>query len=414
MSNYEHLNKYHVKISGYIASKVWLSLMANEIVEKSIRSLPLGYDLKINPATKIFFKMQFYSGLAFISVLLFCPVLIIFYFFFFVRKKSKANPSTKIIFLRNHLSSKRYEALNKAKIGIFDGFTVAYDDFLNFGPSDDSARHVPLSGYLSTNPYSFINGVFVELRGFLYDYFENSPRKSFQIFFLFLKRIPHFILVKVSLVNLMRLNKVKKIASFEMISRYSSLLNEIATAFGVDDTVGYPHGLEYDIYYPNGVFGNRVFVTSVAAQEALRSKYPHKSFEIDYEILKALFFVPIHFECNKKLVYFTDSRNRDLDYQNINFLKGKVDFIKLHPADKRVPYNLLGVDFIDDFCDSLACGKVIVRASTVVFEAQLSGCEVYCLCTSDREKYLADYLYPTIGSLSVIKVNKLSSFLERI
>ena len=46
-----------------------------------------------------------------------------------------------------------------------------------------------------------------------------------------------------------------------MISRYGSILNDVLGMKDVE-TIGYPHGWEYDISYPNGVFGKKIFVTS--------------------------------------------------------------------------------------------------------------------------------------------------------
>lgn len=386
--------------------------MANEIVEKSIRSLPVGYEFKIKPSKNIFFKKTVFSVFSLILVLLLIPLLVVFYYFFFLNRKPKKIAGDNILFLRNNLSLKRYVALRDTVFKDPECFSIVYDDFIDFLPNDDSRRKIPLSGYLPINPIYFIRDFFFELTGIFYDYIENSPEMVITDLYGFLKRLPHFILVKVSLESLIKSNNIKKITSFEMISRYSSLLNFCSKVFEVNDTVGYPHGLEYDIYYPNAVFGNRVFVTSKAALNVLSTKYPNKSFEIDSELLKDLFLMPIKFKNDKKLVYFTDSRNPDLDYRNIKDLKGIVDFIKLHPSDNRDFYTSLGVDFVDDFNEALSYRKAIVRSSTVVFEADLSGCEIYCLCTNSKEEYLANYLYPTIKSSSVIKIYNLSKFVK--
>jgi len=176
LSHKVNLKKYHEDISRYVASKVWFSLMANEIVEKSIRSLPLEYGFKIEPSKNIFFKKAVYSTLALALVFILIPALVIFYYFFFSKKKLKKIPSENIVFLRNNLTLKRYLALKNTYFISSESFSIIYDDFLNFYPSDDGSCQVPLSGYLSINPNLFIKEFFVELKGFFYDFFENSPK----------------------------------------------------------------------------------------------------------------------------------------------------------------------------------------------------------------------------------------------
>ena len=63
-------------------------------------------------------------------------------------------------------------------------------------------------------------------------------------------------MLKLCLENINSLNTLKSVSSFEMISRYGSILNDVFETKDVE-TIGYPHGLEYDISYPNGVFGKK-------------------------------------------------------------------------------------------------------------------------------------------------------------
>lgn len=403
-----YLKAHHDTLNEYIASRSWRSLMANEVVEKSIRSLPVGYAFDTSGYRNVFLGCVPYFAISFCLIVITGPLLLVAYFAFFLRRDQKKFIGGSMFFLRNKLSLNRYISLQNSGLLDADSISIVYDDSLGFSPTNVTSKKVSLSSYLPANPFLFLKDLIFELAAVLHDCIVNAPEISLVDIYACLKRLPHFIFVKVCVEQILKENSVSRISSFEMISRYASLLQSICREFKVREAIGYPHGLEYDIYYPNGVFGSRVFVTSESTAKKLYSKYENKVFEVNGEVLRSLFVVPTVRKNEVKCVYFTDSRNPQLDFENLVELKRAIDFLKLHPADRKSFYDSLGVSYIDDLSEAFSYGKGIMRSSTVVFEGMLSGCDIHCLCTNDEEEYAANYLYPTIAASSVTKIYTLS------
>jgi hypothetical protein len=405
----ELLRNYHIGLNQFISSRKWLSLSANEIVERSIRSLPYGHTFKseFDSQSLLFNKILcliLISTLSFIFV----PLVLVYFSFNYYKRSKVVGCGDKVMFIRNNLSIKRFISLVNSKNAY--NYTVLYDDYLGLDVDVECKNKIALSAYLPFYFYYYCCCFFKEFWGCLLDYFNNVPEKNLLDLIEVVIRIPHLILVKISLENFCKLNAVEEMSSFEMISRYSSLLNQVVEKYTINTSVGYPHGLEYDINYPNGVFGKHIYVTSKDVLSKFLIKYPTKKFEYDYNLLESLFYKKIHFKNTSEFVYFTDGRNHDLDFKNLDILKNIVKKVKLHPADCRPNYSKLELIYLDDFDDALTYGKVIVRSSTVVFEALMFGCETYCLCTNLKEIYLAKYLYPTINNSAVQKLLSLESF----
>jgi len=415
----ELLGAYHFNLNSYIKAKNWKSLSSNELIEKSLRSLPFNFNFNKTceaKSKKIINKLTvslYYLTLPLLAFLIFAY----FLFFFYKRGKlaSTKETLTDIFFLRGELSQKRLKNILNIKNNLKE-CTLVVDDFTSFKLKISDCKVTYLSSYLRFEPLKFVGLVLIEIKLILEDSINNLPFLTQQNLAFSIARVPHLFLLYMAMDNLCKRHCIEHIRSFEMISRFSSLLNKIVSKYRIPNSTGYPHGLEYDIYYPNSCFGRVIYCTSETALIALSDRYPDIDFIFDQELINSLFCFDLMFQKQRKSVYYTDARNPLSDYDNIKILSNSIDFIKLHPSDDKSLYVDIGINFIDDFIDALSLGIVIMRASTVIFEAQISGCTVYCLATSAKEVYLLRYLYPTLSSLSVItitNINDLNNILMR-
>ena len=112
-----------------------------------------------------------------------------------------------------------------------------------------------------------------------------------------------------------------------------------------------------------------------------------------------MFSYDLNFLSDPKLVYFTDARNPILDYKNIQKFYKIIDLVKLHPSDSKKTYNDLKLQYIENYDAALESKYVMMRPSTVIFEAAISGCLCFCLQTNNLESYLYNFLYPTLSAI---------------
>ena len=404
------LESYHLDLNSYIQARNWQSLSSNELVENNLRSLPFDFDFNDENVSGL---RLWINNLIIIFYFLFLPMLAIFLYIYFIyiysnNYKAKKNKMiySDIFFLRNDLSCKRFVKIADFRGG-FRNKTLVIDDYTKFSFSLAGCESIKLSSYLKFEPLNYVYLCAFEMYFVLTDLIKNLPVLIFKNMVFPLVRVPHLMLVYISMDNLCKNNSIEHIQTFEMISRFSSVLNKIVSKNKIPFSTGYPHGLETDIFCPNSYFGRVFYSTSCKASMALSSKYPKVKFKFDKELIVKMFSFNLIFPRQKKSVYYTDSRNPLDDYQNVKTISKYIDFIKLHPRDKRYLYLDLGVEFIDDFIEIISSGIVIMRPSTVIFEAKMSGCVVYCLTTNVNEKYLMKYAYPTLSSLDVATIDNI-------
>ena len=332
------------------------------------------------------------------------------YLSFLISKRSslKGLELKNVHFMRNNLSLERF---NRIQDKFEDEETmILYDDFL-YDLKCSYRLKCKISKFIPLKPLTFVVQNIKEIFLLTLDFYENVPKKYFLKYFFFISRIPHLIMLKLCLENINSLYKLAKVSSFEMISRYGSILNDVFDADYIE-TIGFPHGLEYDISYPNGVFGNKIYVTSNKCKLLYENKYPNKNLHYDSSLIKKLFFKEINFKIEKNLIYFTDSRNPKIDYNNLKKLSKISKFVKFHPNEKKSLFTDLDIIEINDFEEALSFGKVLMRPSTVIFESFISGCETFCLNTNLDEKYSFDFLYPTLSDLKINNVKNLDRMIE--
>lgn len=404
-----NLEENHIALNRYIRSLNWRSFSSNEIVEYCIRK----EFIKKKAVHKVHQKKSINNLFKVIILFLLLPFSIPLYlgYLYFLISKRKAFKELElknVHFVRNKLALERF---NKIKAKFEDEKTIIlYDDFL-YGLDSSYKLKCKISNYIPNKPLAFVIQTIKETCLMTLDFFENVPWKHLNTYFFFMLRIPHLIMLKLCLENISSLNNLKKVSSFEMISRYGSILNDVFKNKDIE-TIGYPHGLEYDINYPNGVFGKKIFVTSNKCKLLYEIKYPDKNLNYNSGLIKKLFFKEIEFKPQKHLIYFTDSRNPKFDYDNLKKISKISKLVKFHPSEKKSLFKDLNIIEINDFNEALSYGKVLMRPSTVIFESFISGCETFCLNTNLNEEYSFNFLYPTLSDLKINNVKNLDRMIE--
>jgi hypothetical protein len=209
---------------------------------------------------------------------------------------------------------------------------------------------------------------------------------------------------------------INTIYSGEKESRFAIIQNRICDNFGFK-SVCIPHGLEYNINYPLGLFGNTFYATSQRAKEVLAKFYPQKKIIFDVDFMQKIFSRNKERKDQRKLVFFTDSRNIQLDYKIISFLSENFIkiYVKLHPNDLKDNYSMIkDVIFIDEFDDAITNNFVMSRNSTVLLEASFNYSIPISILLNEYDFFISSYLYPSLASEIVIKVSKLENLLNRV
>ena len=211
------------------------------------------------------------------------------------------------------------------------------------------------------------------------------------------------------------IGKIKRVVSGEKESRFAIIENDISNRYQLEGLC-IPHGLEYNFKYPMPLFGDMFYATSNNAKKCLESMYPNIDFLFDESVLKSIYSVSGSKSDGKKIVFFTDSRNIELDHSIISFLSQKFNdiYVKLHPNDLIAYYSdIEDVCFVNSFEDSIYDNIVITRNSTVLLEGIYNDsiCISVSLCAKD--KFMANYLYPSLHDAGIINIETLES-LEKL
>lgn len=219
---------------------------------------------------------------------------------------------------------------------------------------------------------------------------------------------------------------VNKLYTGNKEDRYAMLENRIAKIEN-KQLICIPHGLEYAIKFPTNVAGNIFFSTSEKVSVFLNHLYKTDKFIYDKEIMKAIFYrgeKPSTINNrNKKIVYFSESRDIHVNNQIVKILhNSKYDFlVKLHPQDPKSNYQDIGfvVNFLDDYDEAISNNICIARKSTVLLEALFNNSISIAYLANSKDKYYATHVFPSLNIEDIHHVfcesklmEKLVSFLE--
>ncbi len=300
---------------------------------------------------------------------------------------------------------------NETATILFDSFNVKIENKYNKYNLIDFYSILSTFQFFKAIPLLLIN-VFKEAK-LIHDEFKFIFSKSsrFYLISIYSNRFFHCVFYAYILNFFVKKNigKINTIISGEKESRFAIIENNIINKFKIDG-ICIPHGLEYNFKYPKPLFGNLFYTTSENAKKSLEVMYSNINFIYDKFIVKTLYKEYGNNYKNKKVVFFTDSRNVKLDHFIIRNLATQFDdiFVKVHPNDFEHNYfDINNIYFINNFNDAVCNNIVLSRNSTVLLEGIYNNSTCISIILNKKDKFISNYLYPSLNNSEILKVEKL-------
>jgi len=238
--------------------------------------------------------------------------------------------------------------------------------------------------------------------------------------FFFLKRIPHFYLIKEALTNFFHSTSIQTFYSGEKESRWGIISNELSRKFDKKSTC-IPHGLEYAYKFPLGIFGDSIYVTSSEVKNTYKRLYQNKKIVYDPKVIFNMFYIPTSDKMipKNKIVYFTEGRNIKRDEFIINTIIGENIFLnlKFHPTDKYSNYKFLNeenINVISSFNEAITYNICIARSSTILIEAINNNSKAISVLIYEEDKFYCNFLYPSLSTSQILKIYDMSILLDTL
>ena len=222
-----------------------------------------------------------------------------------------------------------------------------------------------------------------------------------------LKRVFYTALFELMLQKSLKESKVKILYSGVRDERYSYIMQKICNTLFID-TFCIPHGLAYSYKYPNGIFGNSYLAYSKLEANKLSEIYigTRQKFISKNDNIQATKFQPKY-----HVVYFTNSRDVSGDKHNISNLLtyNKSLMVRLHPNDLKSNYkDLDGINFVDNFSDSISAEYIVSKPSTILLEGLQNGCKPIALLLTKHDLF-SHQQYPAFDDDGIKKIYNLKT-----
>lgn len=235
------------------------------------------------------------------------------------------------------------------------------------------------------------------------------------------KRIAHKSIFEYYLELLIKENKNSLFYTGNKEDRFAVLENRLSDRLNVN-LICIPHGIEYSYRVPAGLAGKKFYCSTRYVQMYLRTLYKDKEkFIFDDEIANKMFDKGYHSDNAKRLVFFPESREPEINASILKCLieSGRPVFLKLHILDKVENYTpyLDKITLIDNFDDAITNNICVARKSTVLIEAIYNGSLPVAVLINSKDKAFVDYMLPSLKDQKIRKIDsceQLSLFLSEL
>ena len=232
----------------------------------------------------------------------------------------------------------------------------------------------------------------------------------------FSKRITHYIYTKRAMKNILSFMNDNEFIHTEKESRWGVLCSDLAPIYN-KKSIGIPHGLEFAIKFPHGIFGEKVYCTSVNAMRKMKTLYSEKKFIYDSKLQELMYSCNNKDDIERKIVYFTEGRDFFKDEKVINQLtKSKIDFyVKLHPLDSLLNYSLGGsVKIIHDYKSAISNNICIARNSSILLESIYNNSTPISILLDSMDKFTCNSLYPSLNHEAILKTYSMKELINKL
>ena len=245
---------------------------------------------------------------------------------------------------------------------------------------------------------------------------NTSSYTTSKILKYFSKRISHYIYTKRAMKNILSYMKDNEFIHTEKESRWGVLCSDLAPIYN-KKPIGIPHGLEFAIKFPHGIFGEKVYCTSVNAMRKMKTLYSEKKFIYDSKLQELMYSCNNKDDIERKIVYFTEGRDFFKDEKIINQLtKSKIDFyVKLHPLDSLLNYSFGGsVKIIHDYKSAISNNICIARNSSILLESIYNNSTPISILLDSMDKFTCDSLYPSLNHEAILKTYSIKELINKL
>lgn len=258
------------------------------------------------------------------------------------------------------------------------------------------------------NDYKDINKIISEIEMLPY---------SKNILFEMAKRIPHTVVYRFAIENLMKSYKPKVLYTGQMYDRYALVESQTASKYG-KYLVCIPHGVESALEMPVGYVGDKFFCTSEHMCERLKVLYNSNKYTYSSEVIERLFKVNSQNKDARQFVYFTQPTNQSQIVEIIKVISDYLNslgiklFLKLHPLDNLKYYESCNVEVISDFDEAINNNVCIGTASTVLLESIYNDSLPISIINVIEPDRLLDGNYEFLSDDRIIKPKGLTELIE--
>ncbi|MDU7330950.1 MAG: hypothetical protein E7L18_05535 [Finegoldia magna] len=188
-------------------------------------------------------------------------------------------------------------------------------------------------------------------------------------------RIPHTVLYKFVINQIIKDYDKEEIITGQMFDRFALIEEDICKYYGIK-LICIPHGVEITLKMPRQYVGDLFYCTSNYMKNMLTSIYKSTKYQYDENIVRKIYQKEIkNSSINKKVVFFTQPRETEKTIQIIKLISERlVDsnirmYIKVHPLENRNIYKDLSLISITSFDEAVTNSVCISLSSTSLLEA---------------------------------------------
>ena len=227
------------------------------------------------------------------------------------------------------------------------------------------------------------------------------------------KRLVHSSLYKKLLDNFFQKNNFSVFYSFNNLDRFSMMEAQISKKYQIK-LICLPHGLEYGFIFPKPFTGDEFFATSKLASTHLNSLYKTDKFVFNKKIIKQLFKNENYGTKHRKIVFFTEPREVEVNHYIIKTLLPLLDSlnfslsVKLHPYDNLKDYIDYDIEIIKDFKSAIYGNICFARKSTILLEAIYNNSKASAIIINNKDKTI----FNNFPSLQIDAIEQMNSINE--
>lgn len=193
------------------------------------------------------------------------------------------------------------------------------------------------------------------------------------------KRIPHTVVYKYAIENIMINYNLTTIYTGQMYDRFALIEGELAKKHK-KKLICIPHGIETTEKMPVGYVGDIFYCSSFEMSIKLNDLYATSKFIFDGDITKKMYRVKKSSQDKenskvKRVVFFTQPRDIESTKKIVRVISRYLEtrkqklYIKIHPSEKSSNYGIENTEIINGFEEAIVGNICISLSSTVLVES---------------------------------------------